>query len=73
MIDNMVKITDFGNSKKVKSDINSPYVVSQYYRAPELLFGVSKYNCTIDIWSMAVIFYEYLFRKLPFKGELEGD
>lgn len=73
MIDGVVKLTDFGNSKTLSSGINSPFVVSQYYRAPELLLGVSQYNCSMDLWSMAVIFYEFLFRRLPFKGDLEGD
>ena len=37
-----VKIADLG-SGKVLSNKNTPYVVSRYYRAPELFFGVTNY------------------------------
>ncbi len=49
---NMVKICDFGSSKFLdeKEFKNTPYVVSRYYRAPELILASNKYNETIDIW-----------------------
>lgn len=55
-----VKIADLG-SAKILNEKNTPYVVSRYYRAPELFFGVANYQLNIDIWAFAVIFYEYLF------------
>ncbi len=30
--------------------MNTPYVVSRYYRAPELIMGSNKYSAKIDIW-----------------------
>ena len=62
----VVKLADFGSCKKL-GEINTPYVVSRYYRAPELFFGLSDYKLNIDVWSLGVIFYEFLFLKLPFK------
>ena len=53
--------------------LNSPYVVSRYYRAPELFFGITNYNEKIDIWAIGIIFYEFIFLKLPFKGKSEGE
>ena len=41
MIDGQVKISDFGTAKFLSQNINSPFVVSQYYRSPELLLGCS--------------------------------
>jgi serine/threonine protein kinase len=58
-------LNDFGCAKTL-SKTNNPYVVSQYYWAPELLFGIKSYNTTIDLWATAVIFYEFLFKWLPF-------
>lgn len=60
------------NSKK-QNLLNSPYVVSRYYRAPELFFGITNYNVKIDIWSIGIIFFEFIFGKLPFKGKTEGE
>lgn len=65
-------IADLGSAKKLV-EYNTPYVVSRYYRAPELILGITKYNLSIDLWAIAVIFYEFLFKKLPFKGRSEGQ
>ena len=69
--DGEVKIADLG-SAKILMEINSPYVVSRYYRAPELILGISEYNLSIDMWALGVMFFEFLFKKLPFKGKTEG-
>jgi len=47
-----VKICDFGSSKFIddKNYLNTPYVVSRYYRAPELILASTKYDGAIDIW-----------------------
>ena len=47
-----VKICDFGSSKFIDEEEfkNTPYVVSRYYRAPELIFACNRYNDRIDIW-----------------------
>ncbi len=69
MKDGYVKLSDFGTSKVMSEGPNSPFVVSQYYRAPELLFGAISYNTTIDMWALGVIFFEFLFKTLPFRGD----
>lgn len=47
-----VKICDFGAAKFITETTKycTPYVVSQYYRAPELLCGFRKYTNKIDIF-----------------------
>jgi len=47
-----VKICDFGSSKFIdeRTFMNTPYVVSRYYRAPELILASTKYGGSIDIW-----------------------
>ncbi|KAF7637922.1 Protein kinase domain-containing protein [Meloidogyne graminicola] len=39
-------------------------VVTRWYRAPELLFGATKYSPKIDIWSLGCIFAEF-FNGIP--------
>lgn len=67
-----MKIADFG-SAKILNQINTPYVVSKYYRAPELFFGVSDYKVNIDVWSFGVILYEFLMQKVPFKSKFSKE
>lgn len=43
-----IKLCDFG-SAKIQNEKNTPFIVSRYYRAPELIFCNSKYGPEIDI------------------------
>ena len=69
-----VKICDFGSSKVLDKQkyMNTPYVVSRYYRAPELILGSNMYDETIDIWATGCIIFELLTRTPLFCGEAEG-
>lgn len=44
-------------------------VVTQYYRAPELLMGARYYTEAIDIWSVGCIFAELLGRRILFQAQ----
>ena len=44
----IVKICDFGCAKIIEEN-NNPFVVTRYYRAPELIFGDINYSKNIDI------------------------
>ena len=69
-----VKICDFGSSKFIDEERfkNTPYVVSRYYRAPELILAATKYNEAIDIWAVGCILFELLTRTPLFPGDTEG-
>ena len=43
-------------------------VVTQYYRAPELLLGAQYYSYAIDVWSVGCIFAELLGRRILFQA-----
>lgn len=45
------------------------YVVTRWYRAPELLLACSDYTAAIDVWSVGCIFAELLARKPLFPGQ----
>jgi hypothetical protein len=52
----VVKICDFGSAKFMSNNgLNTPYIVSRYYRAPELILGCSDYSNKIDIWGKFVM------------------
>ena len=44
-------------------------VVTQYYRAPELLMGAKHYTQAVDVWSVGCIFGELLTRKIMFQAQ----
>jgi serine/threonine protein kinase len=57
----VVKICDFGSAKVMSpKGLNTPYIVSRYYRAPELILGCSDYTNKIDVWAIGCIFAEFL-------------
>lgn len=64
-------ICDFGLGRGLNSIYENPltqYVVTRYYRAPELLCE-SSYGKPIDIWSVGCIFAEMITRAPFFTGE----
>ncbi|KAK9812599.1 hypothetical protein WJX72_000301 [[Myrmecia] bisecta] len=70
-----LKICDFGLARQYGSPLR-PYtlnVVTQYYRAPELLLGATTYSTAIDIWSIGCIMAELLSKEVLFPGRSELD
>lgn len=68
-----VKICDFGCSKCLVNEKNTPYTSTWYYRAPELMLGATNYNYSIDMWSFGCMFGEILTHWVLFQGNSEGD
>ncbi|XVF08741.1 hypothetical protein REPUB_Repub07fG0029100 [Reevesia pubescens] len=70
-----LKICDFGMARQYGSPLK-PYttkVVTQWYRAPELLLGAKKYSTGVDMWSVGCIMAELLAKVPLFKGTTEID
>ncbi|CAA6661167.1 unnamed protein product [Spirodela intermedia] len=65
-----LKICDFGlaRTSNVKGQLMTEYVVTRWYRAPELLLCCDYYGTSIDVWSVGCIFAELLGRKPIFPG-----
>eukprot|EP01002_Notosolenus_urceolatus_P001063 NODE_1269_length_1497_cov_96.019337_g1054_i0.p1 GENE.NODE_1269_length_1497_cov_96.019337_g1054_i0~~NODE_1269_length_1497_cov_96.019337_g1054_i0.p1 ORF type:complete len:372 (-),score=133.15 NODE_1269_length_1497_cov_96.019337_g1054_i0:109-1224(-) len=61
----------FANSKGGKDGDSAltEYVVTRWYRPPELLLMASHYTAAVDIWSAGCIFAELLNRKPLFPGK----
>ena len=73
-----VKICDFGLSRIIEeedgdseatSEARTLYVVTRWYRAPEVLLGHTRYGSEIDLWSLGCIFGELLCRRPLLNGD----
>ena len=68
------KIIDFGLSKliNIPGDMKNTYVVSRWYRAPELLLGKKKdISPSIDIWSVFCIVIELCTNQVLFNASTD--
>ncbi|KAG0447092.1 hypothetical protein HPP92_028538 [Vanilla planifolia] len=65
-----LKIGDFGLARTTsETDFMTEYVVTRWYRAPELLLNCSEYTAAIDIWSIGCILGEIVTREPLFPGK----
>ncbi|KAF3455082.1 hypothetical protein FNV43_RR05530 [Rhamnella rubrinervis] len=65
-----LKICDFGLARTTsETDFMTEYVVTRWYRAPELLLNCSEYTAAIDIWSVGCILMEIILREPLFPGK----
>ncbi|XP_027046595.1 serine/threonine-protein kinase PRP4 homolog isoform X1 [Pocillopora damicornis] len=68
----VVKLCDFG-SASFSSDCDiTPYLVSRFYRAPEIIIG-AKYDYSIDMWSVATTLFELYTGKIMFPGKTNNE
>ncbi|XP_065891024.1 cyclin-dependent kinase 10-like [Dysidea avara] len=70
-----VKIADFGLARHygIPAKPLTPTVVTLWYRAPEVLFGIREYSVAIDLWSTGCIFGELLNHKPLMPGKSESN
>jgi serine/threonine protein kinase len=69
-----LKICDFGLARGIKDQAAvdyelTEYVVTRWYRAPEVMCSCQEYDCKIDTWSVGCIMGELLGRKPLFPGD----
>lgn len=64
---NVLKLCDFGSATKSDDNEPTPYLVSRFYRAPEIILGVP-YKHGVDVWSAACTIYEMATGKILFTG-----
>jgi serine/threonine-protein kinase PRP4 len=63
----LMKLADFGSAFPTDEMEITPYLVSRFYRAPEIILGLP-YNTSIDIWSVGCTLYELFTGKILFPG-----
>lgn len=57
--------------EEIKANSDQPlteYVITRWYRAPEVILCPSEYSMAVDIWSIGCIFAELLGRQPLFPG-----
>jgi serine/threonine protein kinase len=67
-----VKICDFGLSRNLsvmKGEDLTEYVVTRFYRAPEIMLSSHEYNNSVDVWSIGCTLAEIITGKVLFPGE----
>ena len=65
-----LSICDFGLARGVVADETlTEYVVTRWYRAPELLTESQYYGPPVDLWSVGCILAEILLRRPLFQGK----
>lgn len=67
-----LKICDFGLARAIETEASdntlTEYVVTRWYRAPEVILNASHYTKELDIWSVGCIMAELLGRTPLFPG-----
>ncbi|KIK69712.1 hypothetical protein GYMLUDRAFT_151273 [Collybiopsis luxurians FD-317 M1] len=63
----LLKLCDLGSASDASENEITPYLVSRFYRAPEIIMGVP-YDPAIDIWSIGCTLYELYTGKILFPG-----
>jgi len=62
--DGILKIADFGSSRRIRKEVNyTPGLVTLRYRAPEIFLGCKDYTTAVDIWSSGCLVAELLVGK----------
>ncbi|KAF8391141.1 hypothetical protein HHK36_023442 [Tetracentron sinense] len=69
---NLLKLCDFGNAMFAGKNEITPYLVSRFYRAPEIILGLP-YDHPMDIWSVGCCLYEIYSGKVLFPGPSNND
>ncbi|KAF9593165.1 hypothetical protein IFM89_020461 [Coptis chinensis] len=78
---NVLKLCDFGNAMFAGKNEITPYLVSRFYRAPEItrtcvfvttVLGLT-YDHPMDIWSVGCCLYELYSGKVLFPGPSNND
>ncbi|GBG28288.1 Protein kinase [Hondaea fermentalgiana] len=61
--DGRVKLGDFGLARSFRYEDGRTFshqIMTRWFRAPEILFGSRRYDATVDVWAIGVIFGTFL-------------
>lgn len=64
---NVLKICDLGSASDASENEITRYLVSRFYRAPEIILGMP-YDFGIDVWSIGCTLFELYTGKILFTG-----
>ena len=75
ILDDSEQTTSMGIAKgqAVANEAVTPYLVSRFYRAPEIILGLQPLTYAIDLWSLAVTAAELFLGSVLLKGANNND
>ena len=68
----VLKLCDFGSASNVAENEVTPYLVSRFYRGPEIILGM-RYDFGVDMWSTACTLYELYTGRIMFAGKTNNQ
>jgi serine/threonine-protein kinase PRP4 len=68
----VVKLCDFGSAMFSGDNEITPYLVSRFYRAPEVILGLP-YEYPMDMWSIGCVVYELFTGRILFPGKTNNE
>ncbi|KAJ1953511.1 U4/U6 small nuclear ribonucleoprotein prp4 [Linderina pennispora] len=68
----VAKLGDLGSACDVEENEITPYLVSRFYRAPEIILGMP-YDYAIDMWSLGVTLFELYTGRIMFPGRNNNE
>ncbi len=71
--DGKLVIADFDLARYLEGDPLSKGVATIYYRAPEIFYGSTNYDFSLDIWSLGCLIIELIIKEPIFKGKSEFE
>ncbi|KMP07825.1 serine/threonine-protein kinase ppk5 [Coccidioides immitis RMSCC 2394] len=69
---NLLKLCDLGSASPITENEITPYLVSRFYRAPEIILGIP-YDYAIDVWSIGCTLFELYSGKILFTGRTNNQ
>ncbi|KAI9734682.1 MAG: U4/U6 small nuclear ribonucleoprotein prp4 [Cirrosporium novae-zelandiae] len=69
---NVLKICDLGSASDASENEITQYLVSRFYRAPEIILGMP-YDFAIDMWSIGCTLFELYTGKILFTGRTNNQ
>ena len=65
-------LADWGSAMFAGDNEITPYLVSRFYRAPEVILGLP-YSHALDVWSLGCVLYELYTGRLAFPGRSNNE
>ena len=66
------KLCDFGSAMFAGENEITPYLVSRFYRSPEIILGLP-YDYALDMWSVGATVYELFTGSIAFAGRSNNE
>jgi len=67
-----LRLSDFGSAHTIKEAEPTPFLVTGWFRAPEIILGLP-YSYGIDMWAVACTLYEAATGRILFRGNSNNE